>query len=160
MKPIKLSLKEKLSFLGRFDVFDERGNVLYKAKEEFAWGHCLTVFDASGKEVALLKENLSLPSSYEVALNGESGGVIQEGFTFVLTLGWQEKGLLLKGDISGFSFLILSENAGKIAVLKQQVFAWTKAFTFYVKKEEQILPCVLLLLALCLTKSKRDRQYS
>lgn len=154
---MKIYLKEKfLSLLDHYDLFDEKGNVFLTVQGQFAFGHDLKVYDPAGREIASLKENFSFPLSFEATLKGVEAGTIKEEYSFRMTFSWPEKGISIRGDFSGFHFLVSDSSGREIASLDQKVFAWTKTFALDVKEEGQSLPCVLLLLAVCAAKCERD----
>ena len=43
---MKLLFKQRLfSWFDSYDIFDETGAVVYVAKGQLAWGHCIKIFD-------------------------------------------------------------------------------------------------------------------
>lgn len=52
---MKLLFKQRMfSWFDSYDIYDEAGNVMYTVKGQFAWGHCLKIFDACGNEIGTL----------------------------------------------------------------------------------------------------------
>ena len=48
---MRLLFKQRMfSWFDSYDIYDENENTVYVVKGQFAWGHCLKIFDASGCE--------------------------------------------------------------------------------------------------------------
>ena len=65
---MKLLFKQRFfSWLDSYDIYNEAGEPVYTVKGQLAWGHCLKVFDANGREVGMLKERiLSFLPKFEI----------------------------------------------------------------------------------------------
>ena len=56
---MKLLFKQRFfSWLDSYDIYDEYENTAYVVKGELAWGHCLKIFDAGGRELGMVKERV------------------------------------------------------------------------------------------------------
>ena len=56
---MKLYFRQKIfSWLDSYDVYDESGDIYFKVKGKIAWGHKLAIYDASGAEVGVVKEQI------------------------------------------------------------------------------------------------------
>ena len=56
---MRLLFKQRMfSWFDSYDIYDENENTVYVVKGQFAWGHCLKIFDASGWEVGTVKQKV------------------------------------------------------------------------------------------------------
>ena len=82
---MRLLLKQRMfSWFDSYDSYDEAGNVVYTVKGQFAWGHCLKIFDAGGNEIGILQERVfTLLPKFEIYLRGQYAGCITKEFSFL-----------------------------------------------------------------------------
>ena len=83
---MKLLLKQRLfSWLDSYDVYSEAGETLYTVKGQLAWGHCLKIFDAAGREVGMVKEKIfSFLPRFEMYVGGQYLGNISREFSLFM----------------------------------------------------------------------------
>ena len=46
------------SWLDSYDIYDEKGDILFEVEGKLNWGHCLHILDANGVHIGTLKEIL------------------------------------------------------------------------------------------------------
>ena len=108
---MKLLFRQRFfSWLDSYDVYDESGKCLYVVKGQLSWGHCLKIFDAYGREVAMVKERiLSFLPRFELYHRGQYIGCISKRYTFFRPrFDIDYKGWSVEGDWFEWDYKILS----------------------------------------------------
>ena len=82
---MKLLFKQRFfSWLDSYDIYDEYENTAYVVKGELAWGHCLKIFDAGGRELGMVKERVfTFLPKFEVYERDQMIGSISKELTFL-----------------------------------------------------------------------------
>ena len=63
----------------KYDIYGEDGQVLYLVKRGFSWGCCLKVYDTSGQEVGMVRDNpLASFPKFEMYIQGNRVGYIRK----------------------------------------------------------------------------------
>ncbi|MCI8453696.1 MAG: hypothetical protein HFE84_03660 [Lachnospiraceae bacterium] len=124
---MKLLIKQRVfSWTDTYDVYDENGNVKYFVKAEFlSLGHRLHVYDASGREVGLIKEKLlTFLPVFEIEMDGVTRGKIEKRFTlfnpkYEIDLnGWRAE-----GDFMGWEYDVYDGCSVAVHITKE-LFRW------------------------------------
>ena len=56
---MKLLFRQRFfSWFDSYDIYDEHENTVYTVKGQLSWGHCLKIYDVSGREVGTVKERV------------------------------------------------------------------------------------------------------
>ena len=56
---MKLLFKQRLfSWFDSYDIYNEAEETVFTVKGHLSWGHCLKIFDASGKEIGTVREKI------------------------------------------------------------------------------------------------------
>ena len=77
---------EIFSWFDSYDIYDEDGNTVYVVKGQLSWGHCLKVFDTSGKELGTVKEKiLTWLPKFELYEGSSYVGCISKELSFFQT---------------------------------------------------------------------------
>lgn len=72
------------SWSDSYDIYGENDEVLYTVEGQLSWGHCLKVFDAYGRHVAMLKEQVfTFLPKFDIYIGDEYVGFIKKEFTFL-----------------------------------------------------------------------------
>ena len=103
---MKLLFQQRFfSWLDSYDIYDEAGRTLYSVEGRLAWGHKLVIFDASGREVGLVREEvMTFLPRFTLSVQGRSIGQVCKEWTFFKPsyrldcLGWQVQGDWLAWD--------------------------------------------------------------
>ena len=155
---MKLLFKQRFfSWFDSYDIFNEAGETVYTVKGQLAWGHCLKVFDADGRELGTVKEKIFtwLPK-FEIWMDGEYVGCICKEFTlfkprFTIDYsGWQVQGEFLEWD-----YRILDPAGAEVAVISKQ-FGWTDTYEIDVHDPRNALQALMLVLAIDAEKCSRQ----
>ena len=107
---MRLLFRQRLfSWFDSYDVYNEAGQTVYTVKGELAWGHCLRIYDASGRELGTVKERvLTLLPKFEMYLGDRYIGCISKEFSFLKPRfqidcnGWRVDGDWLEWDYTIF----------------------------------------------------------
>ena len=52
---MKLLFKQRFfSWFDSYDIYNEAGDTVYTVKGQLSWGHCLKIYDATGRELGKL----------------------------------------------------------------------------------------------------------
>ena len=148
---MRLLIKQRVfTWSDTYDVYDEYENPKYYVKAEiFAWGHQLHVYDQEGNELGVIHQKvLSFLPEFEIEINGEVIGTIYKNFTFfsnnyeVEYMGWK-----VEGDYLGWNYDIYD---GEEAILhiNKKVLAWGDTYVLDIKREEDEVNGLLLVLAI------------
>lgn len=155
---MKLLLKQKLfSWFDSYNVYDEYGETVFKVKGQLSFGHRLVVYDANGREIGMLKEKVFafLPRFY-MYVNGVEIGWIKKKFTFFKPQfelncnGWLVDGNFFEWDYSVY------ENNNEIITLSKEIFNFTDTYVIDVKRPEDGLLGLLIVLAIDAEKCSRN----
>ena len=154
---MRLLFKQRFfSWFDSYDIYDEQGNTLFTVNGELSWGHKLKVYDAQGRQIAMLKEVvLTFLPRFEIYLFGQYAGCIKKEFTFFKPAfavdfnGWHVEGSFLEWDYSIFS------PAGKVAEVSKQLFNWTDTYVIDVNEKGDALAALMVVLAIDAEKCSR-----
>ena len=148
---MKVLCKQRMfSWLCSYDIYDEAGNTLYTVEGQLSWGHCMKVFDANGKELAMLKQVvLTFLPKFEIYLNGTYAGCIKKEFAFFKPVfdidynGWHVEGNYMEWD-----YQIVDSFERPVATVEKQLFKWTDTYVIDVKDPADALSALMLVLAI------------
>ena len=157
---MKLLFKQRLfSWLDSYDIYNEAGETVYTVRGQLAWGHCLKIYDAHGREVGTVRERiLAFLPKFEMYISGRYIGCISREFTFfrpkynIDCNGWQVEGDFLEWDYT------VSDSTGKnVASVSKELFNWTDTYIIDVCQPQDALCALMLVLAIDAEKcSRRD----
>lgn len=148
---MKLLIKQRVfSWTDTYDVYDEDGNVKYFVKAEFlSLGHRLHVYDASDREVGVVKEEiLSLLPVFEIEIGGRIVGKIKKRFTMFFPKydidfnGWQAE-----GDFLGWSYDVCS-GGREVAQISKEILHWGDTYVIDYPDPADEVPALLLVIAI------------
>lgn len=148
---MKLLIKQRVfSWTDTYDVYDEDGNVKYFVKAEFlSLGHRLHVYDASDREVGVVKEEiLSLLPVFEIEIGERTVGKIKKRFSMFFPKydidfnGWQAE-----GDFLGWNYDVCS-GGSKVACISKEMFHWGDTYVIDYPDPADEVPALLLVIAI------------
>ena len=156
---MRLLFKQRLfSWFDSYDVYNEAGQTVYTVKGELAWGHCLRIYDASGRELGMVKERvLTLLPKFEMYLADRYIGCIHKEFTFLKPRfhidcnGWQ-----IDGDWLEWDYTIFDGNGRPIASVTKEILNWTDTYVIDVENPGNALCALMLVLAIDAEKCSRS----
>ena len=155
---MKLLFKQRLfSWFDSYDIYDEAGNTVYVVKGQLSWGHCLKIFDSSGREVGMVKERvLTLLPKFEIYLGNNCVGSLCKEFTFfkpkynIDCNGWHIDGNFLEWDYS-----VIGSDGNRVAAISKQLFNWTDTYVLDVVQPQDALYVLMVVLAIDAEKCSR-----
>lgn len=156
---MKLLFKQRLfSWFDSYDIYNEAGETVYTVQGQLAWGHCLKIYDAAGREIGTVKERIfSFLPKFEMYLGERYIGCISKEFTFFMPKyhidcnGWQVDGDWLEWDYS-----IFDKNGRQIASVNKEIWNWTDTYVIDVADQADALCALMLVLAIDAEKCSRD----
>lgn len=135
---MKLIIKQKIiSWFDSYNVYDEKGNIVYVVKGKLAWGHKFVIYDATGKELGCINEKIiTLLPMFEIYEGKEKVGYIKQKLTFikpkyVCDLGDYE----IDGDFWALNYKI-KKSGTPVASVNKKFFSITDTYTIDCQKED------------------------
>ena len=157
---MKLLFKQRMfSWFDSYDIYDEAGNTVFVVKGRLAWGHCLKIFDAQGRETGTVKERiLTFLPKFEMYLEGRYIGCIRKAFTFFLPkFNINCKGWCIDGDLFEWNYRIVNSTGRPVAKISKKLWNWTDTYVIDVHDPQDALCALMLVLAIDAEKcSRRD----
>ncbi len=156
---MKLLFKQRyFSWFDSYDIYDVSGNTVYVVKGQFAWGHCLKVFNTAGYEVGTVKErHFTFFPKFEMYLGDRYVGCISRDFSWfrprysIDCNGWQIQGNWMEWDYS-----ILDASGCPVASISKKLFRLTDTYVIDVVRPEDALCALMFVLAIDAEKCSRS----
>ncbi len=156
---MKLLFKQRFfSFLDSYDIYDQSGNVVYTVKGRFTFGKHLDIYDALGRHVGYLKQELfTFRPKFNLYANDVFIGCITKEFTFfrpkfnIDVNGWD-----IQGDYWEWDYHITDYLGKHIADAYKEPFNFTDTYTINVPDENNALAVLMVVLAIDAEKDQRD----
>lgn len=157
---MKMLFKQRFfSWFDSYDIYDASRRTLYTVRGQLAWGHCLKIYDAAGREVGEVKERiLTWLPKFEIYRGSQYVGCISREFTFfrpkyyIDCNGWQ-----VEGDFWEWDYRIVNQSGRQIATVSKELFNWTDTYVIDVADPADALYALMLVLAIDAEKcSRRD----
>lgn len=155
---MKLLFKQRLfSWFDSYDIYDENENTLFTVKGQLAWGHCLKVFDAYGREVGTVKERIfTFLPKFEIYLGNDYFGCISREFSlFKPKYNIDFNGWHIEGDFFEWDYTIANANGNAVATISKQLFRWTDTYVIDVNHPNDALCALMFVLAIDAEKCSR-----
>lgn len=158
---MKLLFKQRFfTWFDSYDIFDESGRVVYTVKGELSWGHLLRIYDANGRELGRIEQEVFtfMPKFY-MYLGEQCVGSIRREFSFFTpTYNIDYKGWRVEGDWMEWDYYIHSnQGAGQcIAKINKELWNWTDTYTIDVYNPSDAIYALMLVLAIDAEKCSRD----
>lgn len=156
---MKLLFKQRMfSWFDSYDIYNEAGETVYEVKGQLAWGHCLKIFDANGRELGMVKQKvLTFLPKFEIYIGGNYVGCITKEFSFLRPVfnidfnGWRVDGNFFEWDYN-----IINPWGNCIATVSKQLFNWTDTYVIDIIDGEDALAALMLVLAIDAEKCSRN----
>lgn len=156
---MKLIFKQRFfSWFDSYDIYNEAGETIYTVEGQIAWGHCLKIFDATGKEVGTVKERVfTFLPKFEMYLRDSYIGCISKEVSFLKPKydidcnGWH-----IEGDFFEWDYSILGMGGQHIATVSKELFNWTDTYVIDVYNPQDALCALMLVLAIDAEKCSRN----
>jgi len=156
---MKLLFKQRFfSWLDSYDIFDQNGSTVYTVQGQLDWGHCLKIFDASGREVGTVKEKIFtwLPKFEMYAGEMYLGCISREFALFVPRYNIDCNGWHVDGDWLEWDYTIYAPDGSVVATVSKELFNWTDTYVMDIARPEDALHVLMLVLAIDAEKCSRD----
>ena len=156
---MKLLFKQRFfSWFDSYDIYDEEGNVVFVVKGKFSWGHCLRIYDANGNDLGEVVERvMTFLPKFDLYLGTERVGCISKELTFLKPKyeidcnGWK-----ISGDWLEWDYTITDEDGEAVATVTKEVWNLTDTDVIDVKRQEDALCTLMVVLAIDAEKCSRD----
>ncbi len=156
---MKLLFKQRMfSWFDSYDIYNEAGETVYEVKGQLAWGHCMKIFDANGRELGMVQQKLfTFLPRFEIYVGNNYVGCITKEFSFLkpkFTIdfnGWRVEGNYFEWDYS-----ILNAYGQCVATVSKQLFKWTDTYVIDVNDGADALAALMLVLAIDAEKCSRN----
>lgn len=148
---MKLLFKQRLfTWFDSFDIFDETGSTVYNVEGQPSWGHCTKIFDASGREVGMVKERVfTLLPKFEIYINGNCIGCIQKELSlFKPKYNIDCNNWHIEGDFLGWDYSIVDSSRHTVAVISKQLLNLTDTYQINVLNPQDALCALMVVLAI------------
>ena len=156
---MKLLFKQRFfSWLDSYDIYNEAGETVYTVKGELAWGHCLKIYDAAGRELGTVNEKiLTWLPKFEMYLEDRYIGSINKEFTFFKPkFNIDCNGWTVDGDWFEWDYTILNAQSQQIASVSKEIWNWTDTYVIDVTNPQDALCALMLVLAIDAEKCSRQ----
>lgn len=156
---MKLLFKQRFfSWFDSYDIYGESGEVVYTVKGQLAWGHCLKIFDAHGREVGTVNQRiLTLLPKFEIYFGDNYAGCINREFTFfVPRYNIEYNGWDVEGDFFEWDYTIRDRTGSVVATVSKELFNWTDTYSIDVADPQDALGALMLVLAIDAEKCSRN----
>ena len=156
---MKLLFKQRLfSWFDSYDVYDEQGSTVFTVKGQLAWGHCLKIYDASGRELGMIKEKiLTFLPRFEMYLGGQYIGCITKEFSlFTPRFSIDCNGWNVQGSFWEWDYSIVDRNGTQLAYVSKELFHWTDTYVIDIANPKDALCALMLVLAIDAEKCSRN----
>ncbi len=156
---MKLLFKQRLfSWFDSYDIYNEAGEIIYTVKGQLSWGHCLKIYDSHGYEAGTVKERvLTFLPKFELYFKDDYMGCISKELSFfkpkynIEFNGWH-----IDGNFWEWDYVILDSFGNEAAVISKELFHWTDTYVIDVKKPEDALCALMLVLAIDAEKCSKN----
>ncbi len=156
---MKLLFKERFfTWFDSYDVYNESGETVFTVEGQLAWGHCLKIFDPSGRELGMVKERiLTFFPTFEI-YEGETllGEIRKEFSLFTPRFTVDYRGWDVDGDFFEWDYSIRDGAGQTVATVAKELFQWTDTYTIDLWNERDALHALMLVLAIDAEKCSRN----
>ena len=155
---MKLLFKQRLfSWFDSYDIYDEAGNTVFTVKGAVSWGHLLRIYDANGNKLGYIQERVfSLLPKFEMYIGDSYVGSINREFTlFTPRYNIEYNGWQVEGDWFEWDYMILDAHGGAVATVAKEIWSFTDTYSIDVKKPNDALCALMLVLAIDAEKCSR-----
>lgn len=154
---MKLICQQLFSWTGQYEIYDEQENTLFVVEGDLSdlWP-TLTIYDASRKKLGTIERALAFwTNKYELNIGGECVGTITGGHSLVGYLyDVDYNGWFVEGDMMGWEYQIIDPDNNIVAKIDKDIFTLSDMYTVDIKKSEDILGILMVVLAVDLDRAK------
>ena len=156
---MRLLFKQRMfSWFDSYDIYDENENTVYVVKGQFAWGHCLKIFDASGWELGTVKQKvLTLLPKFEIYEGDRCIGYISKDLSlFKPKYDIDFNGWHVKGDFLEWDYTITDAYGRSVASVSKEIFHLTDTYVLDIQDPADALYVLMFVLAIDAEKCSRN----
>lgn len=155
---MRLLFKQRLfSWLDSYDIYDEDGNAIYTVKGEISFGHLLRIYDANGREVGHIKQEVFtfMPKFY-MYIGEKCVGSICKKFAFTPKYDIDYNGWHVEGEWLEWDYSVTDSLGREVATVSKQIFKMTDTYVIDVREDKDALYALMLVLAIDAEKCSRN----
>ena len=155
---MKLLFKQKMfSWFDSYDVLTEAGELAYRVKGQFSWGHLLKIFDRTDREVGTVKQRIwAWMPTFEIYEGNTCLGCIRKQVSlFRPRFHLDCKNWQLQGSVWEWNYRILDAAGETVATVKKEI-AWTDTYSIDVYDPANALYALMLVIAIDAEKCSRN----
>lgn len=156
---MRLLFKQKFfSWLDSYDIYDEHENVVFTVKGKVGFGHRFDVYDASGNQVGEIREVIFrfLPK-FELYVGGELMGTVTKKFRLLeQNFEVDFNGWSVDGNFTGWDYAIYDATSNQIASISKQLFNFTDTYVIDVANPQNALCALMLTVAIDAEKQSNN----
>ena len=156
---MKLLFKQRFfSWLDSYDIYDEAGNVVYTVKGELSFGHLLRIYDASGRDIGYIKQEIFafLPKFYMYVGNECIGSICREFSLFTPKYNIDYNGWHVEGEWLEWDYSVTNSSGREVATVSKELFKMTDTYVIDVHDRNDALYALMLVLAIDAEKCSRN----
>ena len=156
---MKFLFKQRFfSWFDSYDIYDEAGRVACKVKGELAWGHMFRIYDANGRELGAVKQEIfSFMPRFNIYIGNECvGSICREFALFTPKYNIDFKNWRVEGDWFEWDYSIFDGSGREVASITKELWNWTDTYSVDVRNPEDALCALMLVLAIDAEKYSRD----
>ena len=148
---MKMLFKQRLfSWFDSYDIYDEKGNVIYIVEGKISWGHKLHILDKNGIHIATVKQAaFTFLPRFELYVRGNCIGVIQKQFKlFKASFHINYNGWEISGNFMGWDYKITDLSQKVVATISKDLWNFTDTYVIDVGDEKNGLYALMVALAI------------
>lgn len=146
-----LSFKQKMmSLAGKYEIFDEEGNIVYKIQGRISIPKRFDIYNAQGEKIAMLKSKVfDILPQFRLFINDEEVGRVKKKFTFftqkfkVDCNDWK-----IDGSVLGWNYQILDANNALVATMEKKLWHMTDQYVLDIVDPKDALLVLMIVLAI------------
>ncbi|WP_286073525.1 LURP-one-related/scramblase family protein [Faecalibaculum rodentium] len=137
------------SLWGEYSVENNAGQTVFTVRGEPSITRRQKVFDDSGRQVGELhKVLLSWLARFEIDIDGQPAGTIQQKFGFLPKLELDYFGWTVQGNVWGWNYDVRDARGQVIAQIRKEIWHLTDHYAIHYDDPRNGLPLLLLALAI------------
>lgn len=155
---MKLVFKQKfVSIAGKYEVFDEEGQVAYKIQGRIRVPKRYDIYNAQGEEVGRLKSKVwDIMPQFRLFMDGVEVGRVKKKFRlFSQAFGLNCNDWKIDGNVVGWSYSIVDGENNLIASMHKELLHMTDYYVIDVQDPKDALLVLMIVLAIDAEKEGR-----
>ncbi|MDE5911799.1 MAG: LURP-one-related family protein [Clostridia bacterium] len=146
-----LTFKQKMmSFAGKYEVYDEEGQVAYKIQGRVRIPKRYDIYNAQGEKIAALKSKyFDIMPQFRLFIGDQEVGRVKKKFAFfaqkfnVDCNGWK-----IDGNIIGWDYSIVDANNALVASMEKKLWHMTDQYVLNIVDSKDALLVLMIVLAI------------